>query len=66
MASLLPRRYAGVFLASELLRITALVAYVHPDVRKKCFEVGMDEYITEPVRLNELKAVLRKYSGGTA
>ena len=50
------------FPISELPRIVALTAYVHPDVRKKCFEAGMDDYITKPVMLNDLKAVLMKYS----
>jgi len=50
------------FPISELPRIVALTAYVHPDVRKKCFEAGMDDYITKPVMLNDLKAILMKYS----
>lgn len=50
------------FPVSELPRIVALTAYVHPDVRKRCFEAGMDDYITKPVMLNDLKAVLMKYS----
>ena len=51
------RRFSG----SELPRIVALTAYVHPDVRKKCFEAGMDGYLAKPVMLNELRAVLMKY-----
>ncbi len=49
------------FSASGLPRIIALTAYIHPDVEKKCFEAGMDDYITKPMKLNELKAVLMKY-----
>lgn len=51
------------FSVSGLPRIIALTAYIHPDVKKKCFEAGMDDYITKPVKLNELKAVLMKYMG---
>ncbi len=49
------------FLSAGLPRIIAFTAYIHPDVRKKCFETGMDDYIVKPVRLNELRAVLMKY-----
>jgi CheY-like chemotaxis protein len=50
------------FPISALPRIVAITAYIHPDVRKKCFEVGMDDYITKPLILNDLKAILMKYS----
>ena len=49
------------FPASELPKIIAFTAYVHPDVRKKCLEAGMIDYISKPVSLNELEAVLIKY-----
>ncbi len=49
------------FPKSELPRIIALTAFIHPDIRKKCIEIGMDGYLTKPVRLNELRAVLMKY-----
>jgi CheY-like chemotaxis protein len=42
-------------------KIIALTAYVHPDVRKKCLEAGMIDYISKPVSLNELEAILAKY-----
>jgi len=49
--------------ASEQPKIIAYTAYVHPDVRKKCLEAGMDDYITKPVRLNDMQAILKKYAG---
>ena len=49
------------FPASEMPKIIAFTAYVHPDVRKKCLEAGMTDYISKPVSLNELEAILVKY-----
>ena len=49
------------FPASEMPKIIAFTAYVHPDVRKKCLEAGMIDYISKPVSLNELEAILAKY-----
>ena len=49
------------FPASEMPKIIAFTAYVHPDVRKKCLEAGMIDYISKPVSLNELEAILVKY-----
>ena len=55
-----------LFPATEQPKIVAFTAYDHPDVRKKCFEAGMDDYISKPVKLDELQAILIKYSGGHA
>jgi CheY-like chemotaxis protein len=43
-------------------KIVAVTAYALPGMREKCIEAGMDDYITKPVRVNELGAVLTKYS----
>jgi CheY-like chemotaxis protein len=50
------------FPASERPKIIAFTAYVHPDVRKKCLVAGMDDYISKPVKKEELEAILMKYS----
>ena len=42
-------------------RIVALTARVLPEMKEKCFEAGMDDYIGKPVRMNELAEVLGKY-----
>ncbi|MGD0954785.1 MAG: response regulator [Methanotrichaceae archaeon] len=54
------------FPASEWPKIVAFTAYVHPDVKKKCLAAGMDDYISKPVKKEELEAILMKYSGEPA
>ena len=52
-----------IFPATEQPKIIAFTAYDHLDVRKKCIEAGMDDYISKPVKLDELQPILMKYSG---
>lgn len=52
--------------ASELPKIVAFTAYDHPDVKKKCLVAGMNDYISKPVKKEELKTILMKYSGEPA
>ena len=40
-------------------RIVALTAYAFDDDRQACFEAGIDEFLTKPVDLTRLHAVLR-------
>ena len=36
----------------------ALTAHAHDEARKLCVEAGMDDYVTKPVRLEELSRIL--------
>jgi signal transduction histidine kinase/CheY-like chemotaxis protein len=42
-------------------RIIAITAYAIQGDREKCIEAGMDDYITKPVKLEELRAALESY-----
>jgi len=41
--------------------IVAMTANAIKGVRDKCFEVGMDDYITKPVNPDDLARIIRKY-----
>lgn len=42
------------------VRIIAMTANAMPGDRERCLEVGMDDYLTKPVKLEALRAVLEK------
>ncbi|NLA25203.1 MAG: response regulator, partial [Bacteroidales bacterium] len=44
------------------IKIIAQTAYAMPEDYKKCLLAGCDDYISKPINVNELVAVLNKYS----
>lgn len=43
-------------------KVIAVTAYASEGDREKCLEAGMDDYISKPVQIEELRAVLEKNS----
>lgn len=43
-------------------KIVAITAYALEGDKERCLEAGMDDYISKPVKMEELEAVLIKYS----
>jgi two-component system, sensor histidine kinase len=48
-------------LAGRPLAIIALTANAHAEHRRTCLEAGMDDFLTKPVRQEELRTCLRKW-----
>lgn len=44
--------------------IVAVTAHALPEVRRRCLEAGMDEYMSKPINFDELAAVVRRMLRG--
>ena len=48
--------------ANSHIPIIALTAHVSDQERRQCLEAGMDDYITKPLRTDELRAVIARWT----
>ncbi len=48
--------------SSKSIPIVAITAKAMKDDRKKCMDIGMDEFITKPILMNDLKSALEQFN----
>ena len=58
------RRIRSEWSAQDQPRIVALTAHAHEEARLLCEASGMDDYVTKPVRLDDLAAALVRAGAG--
>jgi PAS domain S-box-containing protein len=55
------RAIRKLWASADQPKIIAITAYALEGDREKCLDAGMDDYISKPVKLKELRAVLESY-----
>ena len=46
---------------AKSLVVVALTASVLPEDQQRCFDAGMDDFITKPLKSSDLQAVIRRW-----
>ncbi len=55
-------RHLRQYVRDRRLTIVAITAGATPDNRQRCFDSGMDEFVTKPFKISTLKDVILKYT----